>query len=88
MLKVKYERLRRGWNQTALAFYTGMSVSDISRIETGRIRPYPGQLQKLSKVLGVDCVALLEDTASAQEHASATPEPQSCQAKRPRVRHA
>ena len=68
MLRVKYERLSRGWNQTALAYHVCMSVGDISRIESGRLRPYPSQLEKLSRVFGVDGAALLEDTAGNAIH--------------------
>lgn len=61
MLRIKHERLRRGWNQTALAFHTGISVADVSRIESGRLRPYHSQLKKLAAVLAVDLGALLDD---------------------------
>jgi transcriptional regulator with XRE-family HTH domain len=61
MLRVKFERLRRAWSQTVLAFRTGMSAAEISRIETGRTRPYPGQLLRLAAVLEVDPQALVEE---------------------------
>jgi transcriptional regulator with XRE-family HTH domain len=52
--------LSLGWSQVALAFHAGISIGDISRIETGRLRPYPSQLEKLSKVLGLEESALLD----------------------------
>ena len=61
MLRLKAERLRRGWSQTALAFHAGMSVADISRIETRRMWPYDSQLLKLATALGVETEALLGD---------------------------
>ncbi len=63
MLRVKYERLRRGWNQTSLAYHASMSVGDISRIERGRLRPYPSQLEKLANVLRIDRQALLQNVS-------------------------
>ena len=71
MLKVKAERLRKNWNQTALAFYAGMSVGDISRIESGRMKPYPLQLEKLSNVLQVPPDELLKDLSPETERALA-----------------
>jgi len=56
----QYERLRLGWNQTALAYHARMSVGDISRIESGRLRPYPSQLEKLGAALTVQADALLK----------------------------
>jgi transcriptional regulator with XRE-family HTH domain len=51
MLKMKAERLRRGWTQTDLGARTDLSASDVSRIETGRLQPYPRQAQRIAKAL-------------------------------------
>ena len=51
--KMKSERLRRRWSQQELAVFARVGVADVSRIETGRIRPYPSQAQKLAHVLGL-----------------------------------
>jgi transcriptional regulator with XRE-family HTH domain len=67
MLRIKRERMQLGWSQTALAYFCGMSAGDISRIETGRLRPYPNQLLKISKVLTLAPESLLEDVDSAAE---------------------
>jgi transcriptional regulator with XRE-family HTH domain len=64
MIRIKFERLQRGWNQTALAYHAGMSAGDISRIESGRLKPYPAQIEKLSAVLGVEPNALLVEVPS------------------------
>ena len=61
MLRVKFERLRRNWSQTVLAFRTRMSAAEISRIETGRTKPYPGQMKRISRVLGLAAASLLEN---------------------------
>ena len=63
MLRVKYERLCRGWSQTALAYHAIMSTGDISRIESGRLRPYPSQLEKLAHIFQIDGQALLQEVA-------------------------
>ena len=69
MLRVKAERLRRRWSQVHLAYWSGLSVADISRIETGRLRPYPGQLAKLASALEVDGGTLLDDVSEDEAHA-------------------
>ena len=51
MVKLKAERLKRGWRQEDLGFYARMSGADISRIERGWMKPYPGQAERLAKVL-------------------------------------
>ncbi len=71
VLRVKYERLRRGWSQTVLSYYTNVTSADISRIETGRLRPYPTQLRKLATVLDVPPEDLLK-SVSAKDAATAT----------------
>lgn len=63
MLRLKRERLALGWSQVALAFHAGMSIGDISRIENGRLRPYPRQIEKLANVLRIDRHALLENVS-------------------------
>jgi transcriptional regulator with XRE-family HTH domain len=64
VLRLKYERLLRGWNQVALAFHAQMSIGDVSKIENGRLLPYPKQLAKLANVLGVDGAALLQEVSA------------------------
>lgn len=63
MLRMKAERLRRGWNQTVLAYRARMSGPEISRIETGRTRPYPRQLARLAKVLSLSPETLMQDAS-------------------------
>ena len=61
MLRMKLERLRRGWNQTKLAYLARTSGPEISRIETGRARPYPKQLKRLAKVLRLSPDVLMQE---------------------------
>lgn len=61
MVKLKAERLKRGWRQEDLGFYARMSGADISRIERGWMKPYPGQAERLAKVLELDPEELLNE---------------------------
>jgi transcriptional regulator with XRE-family HTH domain len=74
MLRMKIERQKLGYSQVALAFLAGMSIGDVSRIESGRLRPYPVQVEKISNVLGVEPETLLEvvpeHTAPVQREAA------------------
>lgn len=59
--RIKAERLKRNWRQTDLACFARMSTSDISRIESGRMIPYPTHAERLAKVLGIRPDELLEE---------------------------
>jgi transcriptional regulator with XRE-family HTH domain len=61
MLRIKAERLKRGWRQEDLGFYARMAGADVSRIETGRLQPYPTQVARLAKALGLKPEELLEE---------------------------
>jgi transcriptional regulator with XRE-family HTH domain len=52
--RMRAERLRRRWTQTDLGSYARMSAAEISRIESGRLRPYAGQARRLAEILGLD----------------------------------
>src|SRR4051794_8355122 len=65
MLRIRFERLRRAWTQTMLAYKTGLSASDISKIENGIQRPYPKQARALSKALRVPTGCLLDEMESS-----------------------
>lgn len=54
MTRMKLRRLELGLSQQDLANRTGLWTSDVSRIETGRLRPYAGQAQRIADVLGLD----------------------------------
>ena len=61
ILRIKIERLDRGWTQTELAYFARISSADVSRIETGRMIPYPGQAQRLARALNLEPAELLEE---------------------------
>ncbi len=52
MLKISQKRKERGWSMSELSHKSGVHVSTISLIESGRMRPYPGQAEKLAHALG------------------------------------
>ena len=61
MLKIKAERLRRGWNQQTLGYRARTQAADVSRIENGRMVPYPAQAKRLARVLGLIPDELLDE---------------------------
>lgn len=46
-------RKQKGLSQLRLSFLTGIPPSDISRIENGWVKPYPGWRKRLSRALRV-----------------------------------
>jgi len=46
------ERRARGWSQAALARRAKLDQATMSRIESGKAIPYPGQLRRLARALG------------------------------------
>ena len=53
MSNIRDERRLRGWSQTVLAFHARMCTADISKIESGRLKPSPGQVQRIAQAFGV-----------------------------------
>lgn len=66
LTRIRAERLRRGWSQQTLAFHAAVTVADLSRIETGRLRSYNGQAQRLAQVLDVSPAELLSEVPASQ----------------------
>jgi len=66
MLRIKAERLRRGWTQTDVAYKARSSAAEVSRIETGRFHPYPGQIKRLVRVFGIGADELFADVDDAR----------------------
>jgi len=52
MLRLKAERLKRNLSQHKLAALAGIHPATLSRIETGRVYPYPGWRRRLAEALG------------------------------------
>ena len=64
MSRMKLERLRRQWSQQELAVIAHVGVADVSRIETLRMRPYPGQSEKLAWALRLRPEELQEEVTA------------------------
>ena len=79
MLTLKFERMRRGWSQAELARRANLNPATVGQIEAERWRPYPAQLAKLARALGVpeaDASILLHEDgtdAAAGSHPSTCP---------------
>ncbi len=74
MLRLVEERKRRGFSQLKMSRKARMAPSDVSRIESGRFRPYRGQLRRLARAIGwpvADAQRLL-DVAETVETPAAT----------------
>lgn len=52
MLRLKAERMRRGISQRRLAEMADIHVVTLSKVENGRVYPYPGWRKRLAEVLG------------------------------------
>ena len=66
MDRLKEVREDQGLSQLKLAFLTGISPGDISRIENGWIRPYPGWRKRLASALDVTEAELFPNEKEAQ----------------------
>ena len=53
MSMIEQLRRDRGWSRSELARRARMDASDVGKIERGIMRPYPGQIMKMAKALGV-----------------------------------
>jgi transcriptional regulator with XRE-family HTH domain len=66
-------RHARGWTRAELARRSGLNASTVGLIEAGRLVPYPSQLTKLAKALGVprlEAGRLPEGAANEVHHGS------------------
>lgn len=52
MLRMKQIRKEQGLSQSGLSKLSGVHVSTISNIETGRLSPWPGQRLSIAHALG------------------------------------
>jgi transcriptional regulator with XRE-family HTH domain len=51
--RVRAARIARGWTQVDLAYHARLSAAEVSRVETGRTRPYPRQAERIARALGL-----------------------------------
>ncbi len=61
--RIKTLRLEQGLTQREVARQANMTEADVSRIESGRLRPYRGQARRIARALGVR----VEDLFAADE---------------------
>lgn len=52
-MSIREERQKRGWTQVDLSYHSRVPAAEISKIETGRLKPSSGQIEKLARALGV-----------------------------------
>jgi transcriptional regulator with XRE-family HTH domain len=52
-MSIKEERTQRGWTQVDLSYHSRVPASEISKIECGRLKPSPGQIERIAHALGV-----------------------------------
>ena len=53
ILKIRQERIARGWTQDYVANQIGISLSGMNRIENGKINPRYDNLVKLEDLFGM-----------------------------------
>ena len=77
MEKIRELRQARGWTQGTLAFYSGMSISAISLIESGKRNPSAKSLLTIADALGVSLGELFgESPRRAPKDGAPSLEPQ------------
>jgi transcriptional regulator with XRE-family HTH domain len=64
MTKMKARRHELKLSQTAVGYLSGVSPADVSRIENKRLDPYPGQAERIAKVLKLRVDELQEPATS------------------------
>ena len=52
-MSIREERQRRGWTQVDLSYHSRVPASEISKIESGRLKPSMGQIERIARALGV-----------------------------------
>ncbi len=73
MLKLTVERERRGWSKSELARRARLEQGLIGKFEAGRIKPYPKQIERVARALGIAperAETLLEEAAAPTPNAA------------------
>jgi ribosome-binding protein aMBF1 (putative translation factor) len=52
VIRLTVERDARGWSRSELARRAWMNAATVGQIESGRVRPYDSQVEKLARALG------------------------------------
>lgn len=61
MTRLEQERRQRGWTQTTVAFYAGLTQALISSFERRRLVPSPERAARIARVLGIPPESLLDE---------------------------
>ena len=64
MTRLKYERVRRGLSLQALGYQAQVQSADVSKMERRISTGYPGQRERLARVLALDPEQLLEEVST------------------------
>jgi transcriptional regulator with XRE-family HTH domain len=67
MVRLKRERLKRGWSLQTLGFHAGIQGAEISKMERGILVPYPTQRERLARQLGVRPEELMQEADDDDE---------------------
>jgi len=68
MFQITLIRQKRGWSQAELARKAEIGEANLSRLEQGKIFPYPGWKRKLGDALGVDPEILFQEVKHNDEN--------------------
>jgi transcriptional regulator with XRE-family HTH domain len=66
VLRIRFERLQRGWTQTDVAIRAHVMQQEVSLIEQGRLIPRPNQLERLGRAFGIPSASLLKPVSIAE----------------------
>ncbi len=59
-IKIKFERMKKGFSQEELAYEAGISKTSIWKIETGKVSPTVETLAKIANALEIDFTTLTD----------------------------
>jgi transcriptional regulator with XRE-family HTH domain len=74
-MTIRELRGKRGWSQAELARRASLHGSTVSLIESGMMRGYPSQLEKLAQALSVNRVQLERMLRTSGDRPGRRPEP-------------
>ena len=67
MIRLKFERIKRGWTQTTLAYLAQLPQPVICLIETGRQNPTTDELDALGRTFGIAPPSVLLKKVTVQD---------------------
>lgn len=67
MLRVKQARRRLGLSQEVVSILTGIDAATISRLENGKLHPYPGWAKRLGEALEIPAETVFEEVPADGE---------------------